>query len=150
VSWIEAAPQKVRNLRDASSMQEMEGRKKGRKAELIELGEPDVRKPVLKRKEQRKLEPEIIYGLKRIKAKKTNIAELAKKANITMQQAIQIAISQQPGTVMQCRLIGEQPAGERDQVFYILTIVSGDEPKSASTTMLISAVDGRVVRTWKN
>ena len=72
--------------------------------------------------------------------------EAAKKANITMQQAIQIAMSQQPGTVMQCRLIIEQLAGERDQVFYILTIVSNDEPK----TMLISAVDGRVVRTWKN
>jgi len=52
--------------------------------------------------------------------------------------------------VMQCRLIGGRPAGERDQVFYILTIVSGDEPKSPSTTMLISAVDGSVVRTWKN
>ena len=77
-------------------------------------------------------------------------ASLAKKANITMQQAIQIAMSQQPGTVMQCRLIGGRPAGEQDQVFYILTIVSGDDPKSPSTTMLISAVDGRVVRTWKN
>jgi hypothetical protein len=51
---------------------------------------------------------------------------------------------------MQCRLTGERPAGERDDVFYILTIVSGDEPKSPSTIMLISAVDGRVVRTWKN
>jgi uncharacterized membrane protein YkoI len=147
VSEIERAAQKVRNLRAAFSMQEMEGRKKGRKAELIELGEPDVRKPVLKRKVQRKLEPEII---KRIAAKKANNAELAKKANITMQQAIQIAMSQQPGTVMQCRLIGERQAGERDEVFYILTIVSGDEPKNSSTTMLISAVDGRVVKTWKN
>ena len=72
--------------------------------------------------------------------------EAAKKANITMQQAIQIAMSQQPGTVTQCRLISEQLAGERDQVFYILTIVSSDEPM----TMLISAVDGRVVRTWKS
>ncbi|HKQ75380.1 MAG TPA: M56 family metallopeptidase [Blastocatellia bacterium] len=77
-------------------------------------------------------------------------AELAKKANVPMQQAIQIAMSQQAGTVMECRLIGERPAGEKDQVFYILTIVSGDEPESASTRMLISAIDGRVVRTWKD
>jgi len=77
-------------------------------------------------------------------------AELAKKANITMQQAIQIAMSQQSGTVMECRLIGERPAGERDQVLYILTIVSGDEPESATTRMLISAVDGHVVKTWKD
>jgi beta-lactamase regulating signal transducer with metallopeptidase domain/uncharacterized membrane protein YkoI len=77
-------------------------------------------------------------------------AELAKKANITMQQAIQIAMSQQAGTVMECRLIGERPAGEKDQVFYFLTIVSGDEQESASTRMLISAVDGRVAKTWKD
>jgi uncharacterized membrane protein YkoI len=149
VSQIKAAI-KVRKLRDAPSMQEMEERKKVKETEVKLQDEHDVKKPVLKRKGQRKLEPEIIYSLKRVAAKKTSNAELAKKANITMQQAIQIAMSQQPGTVMQCRLIGEHPAGERDQVFYILTIVSGDEPKSASTTMLISAVDGRVVRTWKN
>jgi uncharacterized membrane protein YkoI len=77
-------------------------------------------------------------------------AELAKLANITMQQAIQIAMSQQAGTVMECRLIGERPAGEKDQVLYILTIVSGDESESASTRMLISAVDGRIVKTWKD
>ena len=128
----------------------MEGRKKVREAEVKLRDENEAKKPALKLKAQRKLEPQIIYSLVRKPAKKANIAELAKKANITMQQAIQIAMSQQPGTVMQCRLISEQPAGERDQVFYILTIVSGDEQKSASTTMLISAVDGRVIRTWKN
>src|SRR5262245_21278071 len=82
-------------------------------------------------------------------------AELAKKANITMQQAMQIAMSQQSGTVTQCRLTAKGPGGkqgqggEKGQVFYILTIVSGDEPKSAPTFMLISAIDGRVVKTWK-
>jgi uncharacterized membrane protein YkoI len=131
-------------------MQETDVIKNVREAEVKLQDENEAKKPVLKRKGLRKLGPEDIYIRIREKPTKANIAELAKKANITMQQAIQIAMSQQPGTVMQCRLIGEQPAGERDQVFYILTIVSGDEPKSASTTMLISAVDGRVVRTWKN
>jgi uncharacterized membrane protein YkoI len=169
-SEVEALLLEARKLHDASSMQEMEGRKKllgggaedasemqemeGRKklgegAEKLQV-EHEAKNPVLKLKGQYKLEPVIISSSIREPAKKANIAELAKKANITMQQAIQIAMSQQPGTVMQCRLISEQPAGERDQVFYILTIVSGDEQKSASTTMLISAVDGRVVRTWKN
>ena len=113
-------------------------------------GELKAKKQDLELIGQRKLEHEIMSSYQWELAKKANIAELAKKANITMQQAIQIAMSQQPGTVMQCRLISEQPLGERDQVFYILTIVSGDEPKSPSTTMLISAVDGSVVRTWKN
>jgi len=77
-------------------------------------------------------------------------AELAKKANITMQQAIQIALSQQAGTVMECRLIGERPAGEKDPVFYLLTIVSGDEPVSVSTRMMISGIDGHVGKIWKD
>jgi uncharacterized membrane protein YkoI len=77
-------------------------------------------------------------------------AELAKKANITMQQAIQIALSQQAGKVIECHLIERLPKiPDKDQVFYNLTIVSGDEPQSASTQMLISAVDGRVVATRK-
>jgi len=105
---------------------------------LREFGKPDV-KYILTESKPMLLDERQLHD-----------ASLAKKANITMQQAIQIAMSQQPGTVMQCRLIGGRPAGEQDQVFYILTIVSGDEPKSPSTTMLISAVDGRVVRTWKN
>jgi beta-lactamase regulating signal transducer with metallopeptidase domain/uncharacterized membrane protein YkoI len=77
-------------------------------------------------------------------------AELAKKASITMQQAIQIALSQQAGRVIECHLI-ERPLKipDKDQAFYSLTIVSGDEPESASTQMLISAVDGRVVATRK-
>jgi bla regulator protein blaR1 len=150
VSEFEMAPKKVRKLRDASPMQETDVIKNVREAEVKLQDEHEAKKPVLKRKGLRKLGPEDIYIRIREKPTKANIAELAKKANITMQQAIQIAMSQQPGTVMQCRLISEQPAGERDQVFYILTIVSGDDQKSASTTMLISAVDGRVVRTWKN
>ena len=77
-------------------------------------------------------------------------AELAKKANITMQQAIQIAMSQQSGTVMECRLIGERMSGDQEQVLYILTLVSGDDSDSATTRLLISAVDGKVVKTWKD
>lgn len=94
---------------------------------------------------RRRLEDEIIFSHLWEQDHKASIAELAKQANITMPQAIQIAMSQQPGTVMQCRLIGGRPGGEGEQVFYILTIVSGDD----STAMLISAVDGRVVRTRK-
>lgn len=68
-------------------------------------------------------------------------AELAKKATVTMQQAIQIAMSQQTGTVLECRLVGE-----RDDVFYHTQILSGDEPETTITHLLISALDGRVVK----
>src|SRR5215510_6400889 len=130
-----------RQLQDASSTQEQEEKKKLREAEEKLQAEREAKERDPELMAHRKLEREIMARRQ---------AELAKKANITMQQAIQIAMSQQSGTIMECRLIGERPAGERDQVLYILTIVSGDEPESASTHMLISAVDGRIARTWKD
>src|SRR5215813_12225421 len=134
---LEALRLQERQLQDASSTQEQEEKKKLREAEekARAVREAMERDPELMAR--RKLERERMARRQ---------AELAKMANITMQQAIQIAMNQQSGTVMECRLIGERPAGERDQVFYILTIVSGDEQESASTHMIISAVDGRVVR----
>lgn len=138
---LEALLREGRQLQDASSTQEQEEKKKLREAEEKERAEREAKERDPELMARRKLEREIMARRQ---------AELAKKANITMQQAIQIAMSQQSGTVMECRLIGERPAGEKDQVFYILTIVSGDEPESASTRMLISAVDGRVVRTMKD
>ena len=138
---LEAQRLEERQLQDASSTQEQGEKKKLREAEVRLRDEREAMERDPELMARRKLEREIMARRQ---------AELAKKANITMQQAIQIAMSQQSGTVMECRLIGERPAGERDQVFYILTIVSGDEQESASTRMLISAVDGRVVKTWKD
>ena len=138
---LEALRLQERQLQDASSSQEQEEKKKLREAEERLQAEREAKERDPELMARRKLERERM-------AKRQ--AELAKKANITMQQAIQIAMSQQSGTVMECRLIGERAAGEKDQVLYILTIVSGDEPESASTRMLISAVDGRIVKTWKD
>jgi len=138
---IKAQRLEERQLQDVSSTQEQEEKKKLREAEERFRAEREAKERDPELMARRKLEREKM-------AKRQ--AELAKLANITMQQAIQIAMSQQAGTVMECRLIGERPAGEKDQVFYILTIVSGDEQESASTRMLISAVDGRVVKTWKD
>jgi beta-lactamase regulating signal transducer with metallopeptidase domain/uncharacterized membrane protein YkoI len=138
---LEAQRLEERQSQDASSTQEQEEKKKMREAEERFRAEREAKERDPELMAHRKLEREKM-------AKRQ--AELAKLANITMQQAIQIAMSQQAGTVMECRLIGERPSGEKDQVFYILTIVSGDEQESASTRMLISAVDGRVVKTWKD
>jgi beta-lactamase regulating signal transducer with metallopeptidase domain/uncharacterized membrane protein YkoI len=77
-------------------------------------------------------------------------SELAKEAKVTMQQAIQIATSQQPGTVMECRLIGEKLVGERDTVLYVVTVLSSNETESTTTRVVISAIDGRVVKTLKD
>ena len=138
---LEAMRRQEQQLQDPSSTQELQEKKEMREREEKLRAEREAKERDPEFMARRKLEREIMTRRQ---------AELAKKANITMQQAIQIAMSQQSGTVMECRLIGERPEGEKEQVFYILTIVSGDEPESASTHMLISALDGRVAKTWKD
>jgi uncharacterized membrane protein YkoI len=140
LAQLEARQREEQATQDNALTQELEAK---RKAEREEQERAE--------REAKERDPEFIAGRKWMQefiARRQ--AELAKKANITMQQAIQIAMNQQAGTVMECRLISEQAAGEKDQVFYTLTIVSGDEPEAATTRVLISAVDGRVVRIRKD
>ena len=94
-------------------------------------------------------------------------AELARLANIPMDQAIQIATSQQPGKVLECSLVGEHWEGEGQLakpglVLYHVVIlpsegtstatVSGRDGQTytvnlASVHVLINAIDGSVFRT---
>ena len=71
-------------------------------------------------------------------------SELAKQANITMQQAIQIATNQYPGTVLESRLVRES-----NQACYLLTIISDDGTETATTRVLMSAIDGSVLKVVK-
>ena len=66
--------------------------------------------------------------------------ELAKQAKITMQQAVRIANSRQPGTVIECSL-----GREKDTVFYRVSIISGGEKETVSTRLFINAIDGQVI-----
>ena len=72
-------------------------------------------------------------------------------AKITMDQAIQIAVSQQPGSVLQCSLVGEHweapgKLAKDGLVLYHVVIFSGDEASPVITHVLINAVDGTVLR----
>ena len=69
----------------------------------------------------------------------------AKWAKVPMDQAIQIAVSQNPGTVLQCELLGER----EDKVVYHVTVISGDETSWAITHVLVNAIDGTIVKTEK-
>jgi len=69
-------------------------------------------------------------------------ATLAKEAKITMGQAIQFATYQQPGTVLECRLVRE-----RGEVFFNVVVFSGNDAENNATHLQISAVDGRILRT---
>jgi beta-lactamase regulating signal transducer with metallopeptidase domain/uncharacterized membrane protein YkoI len=70
-------------------------------------------------------------------------AELAQLATMSMDRAIQIALSQHPGKVLSCSL-GRQKDG---QVFYRLMIINGDGQKSSATHVWVSATDGRILKT---
>jgi beta-lactamase regulating signal transducer with metallopeptidase domain/uncharacterized membrane protein YkoI len=67
---------------------------------------------------------------------------LAQQATLSMDRAIQIAVSQHPGKVLSCNL-GRQKDGE---VFYRLVII-GEGDKSPATHVWVSATDGRILKT---
>src|SRR5262249_22638332 len=81
-------------------------------------------------------------------------AILAQMARITMDQAIQIATSQNPGKVFECSLIGEHWEGPGELakpglVLYHVTILSGDDAKPVVTHVLVNASDGTIFRSSK-
>jgi chromosome segregation ATPase len=70
-------------------------------------------------------------------------AELTQLATLSMDRAIQIAISQHPGKVLSCSL-GRHQDG---QAFYRLVIINGEGSKSSATHVWVSATDGRILKT---
>jgi TonB family protein len=81
-------------------------------------------------------------------------AVLASQARISMDRAIQIAVSQSPGKVFECSLVAErwEAPGElakTSRVFYHVVILTGDESKPTTTHVLVSALDGTIVKADK-
>jgi len=81
-------------------------------------------------------------------------AELASRANISMDRAIQIATSQTPGKVLECSLIGERweapgKLGKDSLVLYHVVILSGDDTNPVTYHVLVDALDGTIFRTSK-
>jgi len=78
--------------------------------------------------------------------------ELAGRAKISMDQAIQIATSQQPGKVLECSLVGEHwespgKLAADATVLYHVVIISNDATNPTVAHVLVNAVDGTIVRT---
>jgi TonB family protein len=66
--------------------------------------------------------------------------ELAARVKIPMSKAIEAATKDHPGTVVNCEL-----RGSADNIFYAITIVHGEEQQRQSMTVLVSAIDGKVL-----
>ncbi len=71
-------------------------------------------------------------------------AELTRGAVLSMDRAIQIAISQVPGKVLACSL-----GRDGDKLFYHVVIISGDGDKTTTTYVWVSAIDGQILKTEK-
>jgi TonB family protein len=86
--------------------------------------------------------------------KKAEQAELLKRARISMDQAIQIATSQQPGKPIETELMGEHweapgKLASDGLVLYRVLIVSGDENNPTRYSVLVNAEDGSIFRVNK-
>ena len=71
--------------------------------------------------------------------------ELARRAAVTMPQAIQIALGQVPGSVLESRLLPEN----NDSAAYQIIIVNEAGNEIHTTKVIVSAVDGRILRVNK-
>src|SRR4029079_5452633 len=80
-------------------------------------------------------------------------AALAKVTRISMDQAIQIATGQKPGTVMQCNLDADhwkEPGvlADDSKVFYRVQIVGSDQVDNGGITHIwVNAIDGSILKT---
>jgi TonB family protein len=139
-----------------ASESEMRARREYEEKELRER-ESSVEREL---KEKAELDPQLRAELEErarhqeeeIKAKLVARTALARMAKITMEQAIQIANSQNPGKVMDCFLVGqgwESPGklGKDGHALYHVVIVSPDETNPMITHVMVNALDGTILKT---
>ena len=101
-------------------------------------GDPRLREEILRKRE---IEMEMQAARQ---------AALVKLAKINMDQAIQIATSQQSGKVMECSLDAshwKEPGQLADDGYVFYHVVIADENSGGTTHVLVNAVDGAVIKT---
>lgn len=118
---------------------------KVRGARVEQSKERMANEPFIEQEKMRKREMEL-------EMREVMHAALVRLAKINMDQAIQIATSQQPGKVLLCSLGAkgwEEPGklGKDGVVFY--HVIIADEVNPGSTHMFINAIDGTIMKTEK-
>ena len=99
-------------------------------------------------------ESAVAREMEEMKARDIRNAAMMRIVRIPMDQAIQIAISQQPGKVLESSLQAEhwEEPGKLAKdgfVFYHIAILSGDENSPTINHVLVNAVDGTIIRNEK-
>jgi uncharacterized membrane protein YkoI len=122
-------------------------RREEREREIARSGEQDSGYKAEIAERQRLEEAEVT-------AKQTMQATLVNLAKIPMDQAIQIALTQQPGKVLAASIVAEhwESVGKLtkdSKVLYHVVIISGDDATPITTHVLVNAIDGAVVKAEK-
>ena len=79
-------------------------------------------------------------------------AALVRLAKINMDQAIQIATSQQPGKVLECHLDAshwKEPGKLAEDGFVFYRVIIANENSEGATHVWVNAVDGSIIKTEK-
>lgn len=77
-------------------------------------------------------------------ANKSGASDLAQRAKVSKEKAIEIATNFQPGTVIQSEF------GENDEgLIYKILIRNKDATKGEVTGLTINALDGRIIKAWR-
>jgi beta-lactamase regulating signal transducer with metallopeptidase domain/uncharacterized membrane protein YkoI len=140
---IQEPSQEEKAARDKAKLEELHRRQEEANIKERLASDPQFRAEI----EERRMKEEMELKMRAIRQ-----AALAKLARVTMEQAIQMATSQQPGKVLECSLVGEhweEPArlATDAKVLYHVVILSGDEPNLITTHVLVNALDGTILKT---
>jgi uncharacterized membrane protein YkoI len=133
-----AAQQNERQQKDKVEMKRREGGVEEMKERMA--GDPRIREE-MERKERTETEMSEVRQ-----------AALVRLAKINMDQAIQIATSQQSGKVLFCSLDAnhwEAPGKLANDGFVFYRVVIANEAESGATHVWVNAVDGTIIKTEK-
>jgi len=79
-----------------------------------------------------------------LEASLLNSVDLTKPVNITMAQAINIAVGEVPGTVLESTLVFEKNGGETEDPFYVIKIAVNQDGRKTSKRIIVSGIDGSI------
>jgi beta-lactamase regulating signal transducer with metallopeptidase domain/uncharacterized membrane protein YkoI len=151
IASLSAAPQQDKESQEKQKVKEERDSKEYREGKELEERERERRGGVAFTASEDEMRHRMEEEMKMKAIMQSALVRLAK---ISMEQAIQIATSQQPGKVLECSLNGERweepgKLAKDGQVFYHVVILSGDEANPESTHVLVNAIDGTIFKTEK-
>lgn len=143
-----SAQEQSKEFQRGKEMGEAEARRREereRNVQSLAEGNPRVKAELDERSRHEQIE---------LASRATMQAALVNLAKIPMDQAIQIALSQQPGKVLACSLVADHwealgKLAKDGKVLYHTVIISGDDANPVTTHVLINALDGAVLKVEK-